>query len=212
MHRYAGRAVVVTASLVMMSFLGACGAAEDDMAAAPSPAGPSDSAVPEFTGPFAAEFEQAYRDTASDFARGVLADSVITDAEHAEMVELFTTCLAGKGIAFTGYNADGGLTTSSAPNPEETDALIDECSATSGEDAVGFLHDIMRTNPENRDWATIGAECLVEAGVVPADYGAEDYSQDNEGRFVELDTLPTDLQEALRSCSVDPLGILEQQQ
>ncbi|QJW37589.1 hypothetical protein [Cellulosimicrobium protaetiae] len=207
-----GRAVIVTASMIMVGVLGGCGGSGDGGATANVPPGSTDGPVPEFTGPYAAEFAQTYRDTDSDFARGVLADSVITDAEHAEMVELFTACLAGKGITFKGYNPDGGFSTSPAPNPEESDALIDECSATSGEDAVGSMYDIMRINPENLDWATIGAQCLVTAGVVPADYDAEDYTRDNEGRFVEFGALPTDLQEALRSCSVDPLGILEQQQ
>jgi len=209
MRGYWVRAVTVTATLVVVGALGACGSVAGDGAAGQPPPGAT-GGVPEFTGPFAAEFAQTYRDTDSDFARGVLEDGTITDAEHAEMVELFTACLAGKGIVFKGYNPDGGFTTSSAPDPEETDALIDECSASSGEDAVGSLHDIMRTNPENLDWATISAQCLVEAGVVPPDYDAAAFSQDNEGRFAELDTLATELQAALRACAADPLG-LEQQ-
>ncbi|MFB7890065.1 hypothetical protein ACWFQT_17290 [Cellulosimicrobium cellulans] len=202
---------VVAVWAIAIGTLAACTGAPDDSAAtAGSAAFTGD--LPEFTGPYAAEFAQTYRDTDSAFAREVLADSVITDAEHAEMVEQFSNCLEGKGLTFKGYNPDGGYTTSSAPDPDKTQGMIDECSATSGEDAVGSMYDIMRINPENLDWATIGAQCLVTAGVVPADYDAEDYTRDNEGRFVEFGALPTDLQEALRSCSVDPLGILEQQQ
>jgi hypothetical protein len=195
-------------SLVVMAALGDCSGGAENAVKAPASA-PADGHAPEFTGPYAAEFAQAYKDTDSDFAHRVLADSAITDAEHAEMVEVFTTCLAGKGITFQGYNSDGGFTTSTAPNPKDTHTLVDDCSRSSGEDAVGSMYDIMRTNPQNLDPATIGAACLVRAGVVPPGYDAKDFTQDNEGRFAEFGTLPADLQEALKTCSADPLGLNE---
>ena len=185
----------------------ACGTSSPGDASSYAYTGP----VPSFEGPYAAEFEEYYRSTESDFARRVLADGQITDAEYAEMEERFRSCLAEDGITFGGFRPDGGYTTSLAPNGGDTYAMIQVCSKSSGEDTVGALYSIMRTNPENLDGATIMAECLVKKGVVPPGYDANAYSQHMEGLSDGPSSLPPDLYDALMSCSDDPLGLFNDQ-
>ncbi|MDR3067959.1 MAG: hypothetical protein LBU50_00430 [Cellulomonas sp.] len=162
--------------------------------------------VPSFEGPYAADFEGFYRATDSDFARNVLSDSQITDAEYAEMEERFRTCLADDGITFDGFRDDGGYTTSLAPDDGDTEAMITVCSESSGEDTVGALYTIMRSNPDNLDVPTIMAECLVRKGMRPSGYNGNAYSSEMES--VELSDFSPDQQDILLSCSADPLGIL----
>jgi len=179
----------------------------DSALAQPTPA--FTGSVPVFEGPYAAEFEEHYASTTSDFVRQVLEDGRIVDAEYAEMTNVLTACLADQGITFNGFEPEGGFSTSIAPNGGDTHAIVVECTRASGEDSIGAIYSWMKTNPENLDNATIMAECLVRAAVVPQDYSADEFSQDSAGRFADFETLSPDLQEALVSCSSDPLGLLD---
>lgn len=165
--------------------------------------------VPDFAGPYAADFAHAYASTTSDFVREVLKDGQITDAEYAEMTADFTSCLADQGITFDGFRPEGGFSTSLAPNGGDTHEIVNQCMISSGEDDIGALHNFAKKNPDNLDSATITKECLIRKGVVPADYSAEEFAQDNAGRFADFGNLPDDLQKALVSCSSDPLGLLD---
>ena len=185
----------------------ACGTSSHGDASSYTYTGP----VPSFSGPWAAEFEEFYRSTESDFARTVLADGQITDAEYAEMEERFRSCLAEDGVTFDGFRPDGGYTTSLAPNGGDTYAIIQRCSKSSGEDTVGALYSFMRTNPDNLDSMTIMAECLVKKGVVPPGYDADAYLQQMEGLSEGLSGLPSEFYDALMSCSDDPLGLFDDQ-
>lgn len=165
--------------------------------------------VPDFAGPYAADFAHAYASTTSDFVREVLKDGQITDAEYAEMTADFTSCLADQGITFKGFDADGGFGTSNAPNGGDTHEIVNQCSSSAGEDFIGALYSFTKTNPDNLDSATIVKDCLIRKGVVPPDYSAEEFAQDNTGRFADFGNLSDDLQKALVSCSSDPLGLLD---
>ncbi|WP_024286742.1 hypothetical protein [Cellulomonas sp. KRMCY2] len=193
---------LLTLSLLMAGCAGSGDGPEE------GPADPETAvAVPDFSGPYAAEFAESYRSADSDFVRQALADEEISDAEYAEMTERFRTCLDEVGITFNGFNSDGSYSTSLAPNSDETHDLVSECVTSSGQDAIGMLRDIMAANPTNQDASTIMAECLVREGAAPPGYGADDYVADIEGRFADLDGLPTEVREALVTCSDDPLGI-----
>jgi hypothetical protein len=172
-------------------------------------ASPSAGDVPAFEGPYAAQFADYYGRAPSDFVRNVLKDGQITDAEYAEMTSDFTSCLADQGITFDGFNADGSFSTSLAPNEADTHDIVTQCSSSSGADSIGALYSFIKTNPDNLDWATITKDCLIRKGVVPPDYSAEEFAQDNTGRFADIGNLPEDLQKALVSCSSDPLGLLD---
>ncbi len=165
--------------------------------------------VPEFSGPYASEFADLYTRASSDFARDVLADGQITDAEFAEMTSRFASCLDDQGITFHGFQPDGSLSTSVAPGGADTHSIVSECSGSSGEDVINALASIMRVNPENVAWASLMVDCLVGRGVVPQGYTVEQYEQDDASRFADFENLPVELQEALTSCSSDPQGLLE---
>jgi hypothetical protein len=191
------------ALLILSLSLSACGATSDSEGNTPSGAD-----VPDFSGPYAVEFAESYEATESDFVRSVLSDEEISDAEYSEMTERFRQCLADSGIEFKGFELDGSYTTSIAPNGGDTDEIVAGCVTSSGQDTIGLLRDLMTMNPENRDIPTIMAECLVREGAVSPDYDADSYSSDIEGRFSDPYNLTPELEQALETCSADPLGIL----
>ncbi len=165
--------------------------------------------VPDFSGPYAAEFAETYRSASSDFVRSALEDEQISDAEFAEMTERFRQCLADEGIEFMGFDGDGYQTSLAPPHGGDTHEIVSGCATESGQDAIGMLRDIMTVNPEHRDIPAAMAECLVGEGVVsPPGYGADDYDADMAGRFADPANISQELKDALISCSRDPLGIL----
>lgn len=67
------------------------------------------------------------------------------------MTALFTACLAEHGITFEGFSADGGFTTSIAPDAGDTHALVSDCSARSGEKWIGALYTFEHPTPQGPD-------------------------------------------------------------
>ncbi len=162
---------------------------------------------PTFTGPYAAEFEKYYGLATTDFEREVIATGEISDAAYAEMEERFSSCLADHGIEFSGFEENGAYETSSAPGgADATVALVNECAESSGANTIGLLHDIMFRDPENVGAPAMMAECLLRTGIVEDGYTAEDFTRDEEGRFLDLGTLPPDDWTAYLGCSEDPSG------
>jgi len=208
-HRSTRAALAAVVLVAATAALAACGSAASNQSESPGLTPASLGEVPTFDGPYAAEFAEFYAGTSSDFVREVLKDGLITDAEFAEMTDSFTSCLADQGITFQGFEPDGGFGTSNAPNGGDTAKLVDECSHSSGQDYIGALYNFIKRNPDNLDSATIIKDCLIRKGVVPSDYSAEEFAQDNTGRFDDFGSLPADLQQALVSCTSDPLGLLE---
>lgn len=199
------RALALVAAVATL--LAACGSVPDAVPTAGAASGTDGNGdIPSFSGPYAADFERVYTETESAFVRDALMDEEISDAEFSEMTARLTTCLADNGIEFGGYDEDGAITTSLAPNPDDTHDIFTECSKTSGEAAIGALYSVTRRNPDNLDVATITAECLVKTGAVPPQYDADDYTADTAGRFSDFGSLDPELQEALTTCSLDPLS------
>ncbi|GAA1864513.1 hypothetical protein GCM10009751_23290 [Myceligenerans crystallogenes] len=162
--------------------------------------------VPNFDGPYANEFSEFYSNTSSDFAREVLHDGEISDAEYADMEKMFGDCLQDGGIEFSGFAPDGSYETSAAPNPDDTRGIVTGCEAKIGSDVIGALHDIIRVNPENIDAGQAATECLVERGVVADGYDVSDYERDLEGRFADAGSLPLELRGAFLECASNPFG------
>jgi len=213
--RISRRVAVVVVVATSISALAACSAPRRDVAEAQTTATLSregsafSGEVPEFSGPYAADFAQLYAESTSQFVRDVLQDGQISDAEYAEMTSNFASCLADKGITFDGFNSDGGFKTSLAPNGGDTHSIVNGCSDSAGEAPISALYGFLHRNPENLDWETITAACLVGKGVVPVDYDAAQFSQDSMGRFADVTSLPQDLRDALVSCSSDPLELAD---
>lgn len=201
--------LIVTAGAVSTA-LSACGY---DQGGAPDVAPRAENAAeaPSFEGPYAAEYAEFYRNATSDFARSALEDGAVSDKEYAEMTSQFASCLEDNGIEFRGFNQDGSFSSSVAPHGGDTDAIVQECSRSVGEDSVGALYTLAKINPENQDVNTLMANCLVGTGAVPLDYSAMDFSVDNTGRFGDLDSLSSELRAAILDCNADPLGLLDQE-
>ncbi len=145
--------------------------------------------VPEFEGPYAAEFADFYVHSTSEFVRAVLADGEITDAEYAEMVTRLSECLDGYGVELQSIAPGAGMSTTNAPNGADTHEIINTCSVVAGENSIGALRDFMADNPDNADPTPLIVQCLVDSGTVPSDYGVEDFDTDSQSRFTDLDQL-----------------------
>jgi len=201
--------VALVASSVLAVALSGCTATTHADSPSTEPTTAFVGEVPDFTGPYSAQFANGYSRASTGFIREVLKDSEITDAEYAEMTSVFTSCLADQGITFGGFKPTGGFSTSVAPNGGDTHEIVDQCSRSSGEDSIGAIYNWVKKNPDNLDGVNIIKDCLIRKGVVPPDYSADEFAQDNAGRFGDLESLPEDLQAALVSCSSDPLGLLD---
>ncbi|MFV0407907.1 MAG: hypothetical protein ACK5LN_13985 [Propioniciclava sp.] len=153
----------------------------------------------QFTGPWAQQLRTAYEESRSELERQVLADGLITDAEYAELLGAFQTCIEDLGYELTWEGDDGGFSIPGEQSPSEQQ--IAECSATTDGEASGYYVQ-MRRNPENLDEAEIMVDCLIRVGVVDPSYSPEDYQQDGLSGSgpTYLDT------EEFRACNADPLG------
>lgn len=163
---------------------------------------PSGAPVPEFTGPYAAEFKAAYVNSTSDLQRKVLQDGRISEAEMAALADAMNQCVARYGISGYAFDPDGS---DSAPVPPGWTAdqvldVLDACtSATMGE--VLPLYQRLHRNPQNQDEASAMAECLVRVGLAPAGYTADDYRRDTPDHY------PFDSDsELFARCAQDPVN------
>jgi len=210
--RVVGLALVVLSSLVSLS-----GCATLSMLAASrssTEGGKDDSTeseknnIPTFTGPWAEEFSYSYGEATTDFERKALSDEKISEAEFAEMEHRLKTCLGAHGITFSRFTSDESFefTFSSDMGSDRADELADGCSVSSGLDTVGSLFLQVRKNPQNLDWATIMAACLVKKKAVPPEYNASDYLRDEQKKDLPP-TQPTE-NTAIDDCSADPLDLL----
>ena len=165
--------------------------------------------APDFSGPWADELTSAYRSATSDFERTALEDGAVSDGEHAEMEQAFRSCLGDKRVDFSGFDPDGSyeFTGGKGLTNDEANKIANDCSVTTGVNTVGMLYSLMRSNPDNLDTATITAACLVRKGVVPEGYTASDYNRDAPDMAFPFRN-KEDGETALKTCNVDPLGLL----
>jgi len=196
------------AAALCVAALAGCGPSTDR--AEPRGAETNDDA-PEFTGPWAAEFVDAYQRAESQAHRLMLADGEISDLEYAAVRDDFSRCLADVGYSVTwhdrgGYSLQVG---SDGASPDHVNEIVGDCSRSSLGD-IDFLYEQTARNPQNLDEFAIMADCLVRAGVVDPSFTAEDYqewfdnAEDEEPPYV----VPGGRgQVAFGQCSTDPLGL-----
>lgn len=167
--------------------------------------------TPEFSGPWAAEFADAYQRAQSPAHRAMLADGEISDLEYAAVRDEFSRCLADVGYVITwhdrgGYSLQVG---SDEVNPDRVNELVGDCSRNKLGD-IDFLYEQMTRNPQNLDEFMIMADCLVREGVVDPSFTARDY-QEWFDSTAEVDlpyVAPAGRgQVAFSQCSTDPLGL-----
>ncbi|GAA2049669.1 hypothetical protein [Leifsonia soli] len=188
--------IVGAAATIVVAALGGCASAGHPSSGASSPAfqGP----VPSFTGPWASEFEQAYRSTNSDAVHEILAKGSITDRDYAEVSAEYERCMANKGFP-TRVTGPGG---EAEIDGGEDSLKADE--ACNGDFAIiASLRGSILRNPQNLDENEIVVACLVANGVVPQSYTAKEYESN-----LESQTFPFSIDDAeFTRCARDPLGL-----
>lgn len=166
----------------------------------------------DFTGPWAAEFADAYNTATDDFTREVLADGVVTDAERSEMLARFTSCLNAGGVWLTSeYRFDGSynFTFDHSMDSDKANSVENDCSRSSGEYLIGALYSSTHRNPDHADIEQLIAECLTKNGVAPDGYSAANYRENRKSDKYPFPNEKTG-REILESCRVDPLSLQEQ--
>jgi hypothetical protein len=190
--------------LVLASLAG-CAATEEMK---PVPTATADGVV--FTGPWAKEFADAYRQATLPFSRAALRDGKITDQEFAEMEERFRSCLAESSVGFEGFGPGGGFETTNLNGVSTSDnaAAIERCSPRSGNDDLNGLYFWVKGNPENLDFESNMAACLVRKKVVAPGYTAADYEADLSRPSYSFTTDEDTGLKAVQVCTYDPLGLI----
>lgn len=163
--------------------------------------------APEFAGPYAAEFLEAWNDQSNpDFVRSVIEDGTITDQEWAEVGERLGSCLEGYGIHFKGFQADGySVDPGDVSGKDANDRILPACEEQSGERPIGRLRHQILTNPQNIPVGQIMAECLIRLHVVAPGYTSGDYMRDAPTlSFPYLDRKTGEA--GFWKCNADPAG------
>lgn len=200
-------AVLIIAATVLLT---SCADPGSDSGAGSAQDEGSPGGLPEFSGPWAAEFEEAYVSATSDFERSALNDGFVSEQEYAEMTDRFDGCLADAGVTFEGFR-DGGefdFTFPESLGATRAHDVADACSRSSGEASIGMIYSFVTRNPEHRDENAIMSECLVEEAVVEPGYSAAAYASDIVDETYPFSTDHEAGMTAVRLCESDPLALV----
>lgn len=149
--------------------------------------------IPAFSGPWAGDFEAAYRTSTSDLQRQVLQDGTISDQEIAALQDALTDVLADRGFTKVAYGAGGTFALKPPPGMAEGDfqRLLDSCIEAVWGPNGGYVYALafqIQRNPAGEDEAQLMAGCLVRQGLVDAGYTGDDYRRDMENGTAPYDT------------------------
>ncbi|MBM7826324.1 hypothetical protein [Microbacterium aurum] len=139
-----------------------------------------DSGMPSFSGPFAAEYQEAWQRSETDAVRGVLQDGHISDQEWSQVLQSLKDCLSSQGITVTSYNEKDGSYESNVGevDGDSANASMGKCEVQSGEPWIGRLYRAQTSNPENIPETQLLTDCLVRNHAVPESYTVEKYLED----------------------------------
>lgn len=130
------------------------------------------------TAPYAAEYAAAMAGTNSDYVKTMLEDGEITAAEIKDAQGQFISCLATAGIQGvyddTGFGYEE-LTIAGELTPEQEDSE-GECHVLWLGDAAELFHK-QTINPNNEDFDSLIAQCLVRNGLVEFGFTGQDYAE-----------------------------------
>ncbi|WP_431279117.1 hypothetical protein [Leifsonia poae] len=174
---------VVAAAVAVATTLTACSevSASNSMTAAHSARPSTDEPVPNFTGPYAARFAEAYRKTTSDLAHRILSKESITDQDYAAISGIYVKCMTNKGFKVHIDGPTGEMTISDVPTDADVDAA-NAADATCNADfaEISSLRGALLMNPQNLDMNEIVVACLIKKKVAPPSYTASKYAHDLE--------------------------------
>ncbi|MDO5535698.1 MAG: hypothetical protein Q4F65_13745 [Propionibacteriaceae bacterium] len=162
---------------------------------------PPGAPVPTFTGPYASQFDQAYRSSQSDLQRTVLADGRITDAELVAMQDEYRKCMVGAGILQVNFDVGGSMLVKPPDDwaEDQVHDVVFGCAPTTLNSDLELLYDRMRRSPTTPDTVAVTVECLTRTGLAPAGYTREDWERDSP------DAYPFDINDPrFAQCTTDP--------
>ena len=160
--------------------------------------------TPEFSGPWAQEFQHAYQSVTTDLARKILWDGTITADEMAELQTTYTDCLENLGFTDISIGQYGQMELRVPPGAANPVDLLDQCGQTTGWNQIDSLRTFIHGNPEHIDVYAIMAECLVRVGLKPDGYTADDYRRDFESQAFNVYVPGTPDGQKFANCNVDP--------
>lgn len=168
--------------------------------------------LPEFSGPYAAEFAENYANSTDDFVRKILKDGQVSEQENSEVLDRFSDCVSAKGYTVASYALNGSykIEFDEGTDSEKAGEDVDKCSLSSGEADVSSLYSWTHRNPERIDENTLVAACLVKAGLVSPAYTSRNYEKDTESDRFNFDADGDGTgREKLELCRIDPLGVTQ---
>ncbi|MEO7121784.1 MAG: hypothetical protein ABI400_01440 [Lacisediminihabitans sp.] len=132
--------------------------------------------MPNFTGPWAAEFNFAYRTTQSKLAHQILAKGSITPADYTTISTAFESCMKSHGFNATVDGPGGQMTVTKVHDKSALDSALNTCGH--GFNQVASLYGQISRNPQHLNENQIMAACLVRSKLAPASYTPDDYAAD----------------------------------
>lgn len=196
----ATRATAAAAGALLAVVLAGCGAAEEPPGRG-VPSASAGGASPSFSGPFAAEYQEAWTKSGTAAVRAILADEVITDQEWSTVKTMLRDCLAEKGITLLGYTDGSYEAHVGGLDGELANERMGACEMSTGEAWIGDLYRAQTLNPHNIPETQLLTDCLVRNNAVPPTYTEEQYAEDvEEFAFPFLDQQGS---ETFDSCSSD---------
>jgi len=139
--------------------------------------------------PWGREISDAKQWFDSEFIHGVLDDGIITESEVHEVRTRIVDCLTYAGIPAQFVSDPLGqitLTINGALTALQHEIQLD-CESEWGGPILG-LHHQMTVNPNNEDWDTITAACLVRNGLAPSGFTAHDLAEVTAIGSLRIDT------------------------
>lgn len=132
--------------------------------------------------PYAADYAEAIANTESEYQKGILEDGVITAEEMRDAQQQTITCLKTAGISAK-YSDDSGsgIFSLEYESSSEADSVNDQeivmgCTKQWIDD-IEPLYYSQVTNPQNEDFDSLIAACLVRKEIAPAGFSGKDYKK-----------------------------------
>lgn len=142
----------------------------------------------------------------SEFETGVFADGQVSQAEYDEAYNLWKSCVEGRGVTVSVERDKWGLYREATTLPKElaTEERMHQDSIISQECERGtylLVEAVYRDqvlNPESRDWNDGIVSCLIDRGIVGADFTRDDLLSGQS-------TLPRT--DDVTECQLNPFGV-----
>ena len=193
--RFTGAAVAILVTAALAGCGGTGSATNDDgLAPSSSYSGP----VPDFSGPWASEFAEAYRSTTSEVVHEILAKGSISDQDYADVSSAYVSCMSNKGLKAV---VTGQFGESTVEGDGDVNAANEACSGDFS--VISALRYSTSRNPQHLDESEIVVACLIKAKIAPPSYTANDYAADLETQVFPFNTSAA----GFYTCTSDPLGL-----